>query len=243
MKIIKHQIQNEERELEWTLNYNAPNAGTLAWFLYPITLFKTEMRLPNAAFALAMVLSLSLFTWQPWISLILIAALGGLWYVSYQDEMGTSVSLNLYDNECYIENGRDAQTIELKGCKFLVNSVGKGAELVVKSRDGMAQTILRTPSLDEGEVNILKRLAKYIEHCIATPAEYPTESSGNTIILNEPSFQPNKQPENPAADPFNEPVFGNAAGNGSNDNAPVADPFAYGRQSTTPADDEPLEFK
>ena len=211
MNIIKHQIQNEERELEWTLNYNAPNAGTLAWFLYPITLFKTEMRLPNAAFALAMVLSLSLFTWQPWISLILIAALGGLWYVSYQDEMGTSVSLNLYDNECYIENGRDAQTI------------------------------LRTPSLDEGEVNILKRLAKYIEHCIATPAEYPTESSGNTIILNEPSFQPNKQPENPAADPFNEPVFGNAE-SGENNSA-AADPFAYGRQSTTPADDEPLEFK
>ncbi|EEP66664.1 hypothetical protein [Kingella oralis] len=242
MNVLKHHIQNEDRELEWALNYNAPNAGTPAWFLYPITLFKTAVRLPNAAFALAVVLSLSLFTWQPWISLILTAAFGGLWYVSYQDELGTSVSLNLYDNECYIENGRDAQTIELKGCKFIVNSVGKGAELVLKNRDG-EQTILRLCDADEGEVNILKRLAKYIEHCIATPAEYPTESSGNTIILNEPSFQPNKQPENPAADPFNEPVFGNAAGNGSNDNAPVADPFAYGRQSTTPADDEPLEFK
>ena len=242
MNVIKHHIQNEDREMEWALNYNAPNAGTPAWFLYPITLFKTAVRLPNAAFALAVVLSLSLFTWQPWISLILTAAFGGLWYVSYQDELGTSVSLNLYDNECYIENGRDAQTIELKGCKFIVNSVGKGAELVLKNRDG-EQTILRLCDADEGEVNILKRLAKYIEHCIATPAEYPTESSGNTIILNEPSFQPNKKPENPAADPFNEPVFGNAAGNGSNDNAPVADPFAYGRQSTTPADDEPLEFK
>ena len=145
----------------------------------------------------------------------------------------------MYDSECYIENGRDAQTIELKGCKFLVNSVGKGAELVVKSRDGMAQTILRTPSLDEGEVNILKRLAKYIEHCIATPAEYPVDS-GNTIVVNEPSFQPQGQPEN-SADPFNEPVFGNA--DSGENNSAAADPFAYGRQSTTPADDEPLEFK
>lgn len=241
MNVLKHHIQNEDREMEWALNYDAPDVGTLPWLLYPITLFKTQTRLPNVAFALAIVLSLSLFTWQPWVSLILIAAFGGLWYVSYQDEMGTSVSLNLYDNECYIENGRDAQTIELKGCKFIVNSTGKGAELVLKNRDG-EQTILRLCDADEGEVNILKRLAKYIEHCIATPAEYPTESSGNTIILNEPSFQPNKQPENLAADPFNEPVFGNAAGNGSNDNAPAADPFAYGRQ-TTEQDDEPLEFK
>lgn len=238
MNVLKHHIQNEDRELEWALNYNAPNAGTPAWFLYPITLFKTAVRLPNAAFALAVVLSLSLFTWQPWVSLILIAAFAGLWYVSYQDELGTSVSLNLYDNECYIENGRDAQTIELKGCKFIVNSAGKGAELVLKNRDG-EQTILRLCDADEGEVNILKRLAKYIEHCIATPAEYPTESSGNTIILNEPSFQPDKQPEN-TADPFNEPVFGNAES--SENNSAAADPFAYGRQ-TTEQDDEPLEFK
>ena len=240
MNVLKHHIQNEDREMEWALNYDAPDVGTLPWLLYPITLFKTQTRLPNVAFALAIVLSLSLFTWQPWVSLILIAAFGGLWYVSYQDEMGTSVSLNLYDNECYIENGRDAETIDLKNSKFMVNSVGKGAELVLKNRDG-EQTILRLYDADENEVNILKRLAKYIEHCIATPAEYPTESSGNTIILNEPSFQPNKQPEN-TADPFNEPVFGNAAGNGSNDNAPAADPFAYGRQ-TTEQDDEPLEFK
>ena len=238
MNVLKHHIQNEDREMEWALNYNAPNAGTPAWFLYPITLFKTAVRLPNAAFALAVVLSLSLFTWQPWVSLILIAAFAGLWYVSYQDELGTSVSLNLYDNECYIENGRDAQTIELKGCKFIVNSAGKGAELVLKNRDG-EQTILRLCDADEGEVNILKRLAKYIEHCIATPAEYPTESSGNTIILNEPSFQPDKQPEN-TADPFNEPVFGNAES--SENNSAAADPFAYGRQ-TTEQDDEPLEFK
>ena len=215
MNVLKHHIQNEDRELEWALNYNAP----------------------NAAFALAIVLSLSLFTWQPWVSLILIAAFGGLWYVSYQDEMGTSVSLNLYDNECYIENGRDAQTIELKGCKFIVNSVGKGAELVLKNRDG-EQTILRLCDADEGEVNILKRLAKYIEHCIATPAEYPVDS-GNTIIVNEPSFQPQGQPEN-SADPFNEPVFGNAES--SENNSAAADPFAYGRQ-TTEQDDEPLEFK
>ena len=241
MNVLKHHIQNEDREMEWALNYNAPDVGTLPWLLYPITLFKTQMRLPNVAFALAMVLSLLLFTWQPWVSLILIAAFAGLWYVSYQDELGTSVSLNLYDNECYIENGRDAQTIELKGCKFIVNSAGKGAELVLKNRDG-EQTILRLCDADEGEVNILKRLAKYIEHCIATPAEYPTESSGNTIILNEPSFQPNKQPEN-TADPFNEPVFGNAESGENHENAPAADPFAYGRQSTTPADDEPLEFK
>lgn len=241
MNLIKHQIQNEERELEWTLNYNAPDAGTLAWFLYPITLFKTEMRLPNAAFALAMMLSLLLFTWQPWVSLILIAAFGGLWYVSYQDEMGTGVSLNLYDNECYIENGREMQAIELKGCKFIVNSVGKGAELVAKDRDGSSQTILRTPSTEEDEVEIMKRLARYIEHCLATPAEYPTESSGHTIIVNEPSFQPNGQPENAAADPFNEPVFGNAEGNENNPAA--ADPFAYGRQTTAADDEEPLEFK
>ena len=239
MNVLKHHIQNEDREMEWALNYNAPDVGTLPWLLYPITLFKTQMRLPNVVFALAMVLSLSLFTWQPWVSLILIAAFGGLWYVSYQDELGTSVSLNLYDNECYIENGRDAETIELKGCKFIVNSAGKGAELVLKNRDG-EQTILRLCDADEGEVNILKRLAKYIEHCIATPAEYPTESSGQTIILNEPSCQTKKQPEN-TADPFNEPVFGNAE-SGENNSA-AADPFAYGRQTTTPADDEPLEFK
>jgi len=238
MNVLKHHIQNEDRELEWALNYNAPNAGTPAWFLYPITLFKTAVRLPNAAFALAVVLSLSLFTWQPWISLILTAAFGGLWYVSYQDEMGTSVSLDLYDNECYIENGRDAETIDLKNSKFMVNSAGKGAELVLKNRDG-EQTILRLCDADEGEVNILKRLAKYIEHCIATPAEYPTESSGHTIIVNEPSFQPNKQPEN-TADPFNEPVFGNAES--SENNSAAADPFAYGRQITE-QDDEPLEFK
>ena len=140
MNVIKHHIQNEDREMEWALNYNAPDVGTLPWLLYPITLFKTQTRLPNVVFALAIVLSLSLFTWQPWISLILIAAFGGLWYVSYQDEMGTSVSLDLYDNECYIENGRDAETIDLKNSKFMVNSVGKGAELVLKNRDG-EQTI------------------------------------------------------------------------------------------------------
>lgn len=240
MNVLKHHIQNEDRELEWALNYNAPNAGTPAWFLYPITLFKTAVRLPNAAFALAVVLSLSLFTWQPWISLILTAAFGGLWYVSYQDEMGTSVSLDLYDNECYIENGRDAETIALKGCKFVVHSAGKGAELVIKNREG-ERAVLRLHSADEGEINILKRLAKYIEHCIATPAEYPVDS-GNTIILNEPSFQPNGQPENAAADPFNEPVFGNAEGNENHENAPAANPFAYGRQPAE-QDDEPLEFK
>ena len=85
MNVLKHHIQNEDREMEWALNYNAPDVGTLPWLLYPITLFKTAVRLPNVAFALAMVLSLSLFTWQPWVSLILIAAFGGLWYVSYRD--------------------------------------------------------------------------------------------------------------------------------------------------------------
>ena len=238
MNVIKHHIQNEDREMEWALNYNAPDVGTLPWLLYPITLFKTQTRLPNVVFALAIVLSLSLFTWQPWVSLILIVAFGGLWYVSYQDEMGTSVSLDLYDNECYIENGRDAETIDLKNSKFMVNSVGKGAELVLKNRDG-EQAILRLHDADESEMNILKRLVKYIEHCIATPAEYPVDS-GNTIVVNEPSFQPQGQPEN-SADPFNEPVFGNAE-SGENNSA-AADPFAYGRQSTTPADDEPLEFK
>ena len=207
------------------------------WFLYPITLFKTAVRLPNAAFALAVVLSLSLFTWQPWISLILTAAFRRLVVCVDQDELAPRV-VGLYDNECYIENGRDAETIDLKNSKFMVNSVGNGAELVLKNRDG-EQAILRLHDADESEVNILKRLAKYIEHCIATPAEYPVDS-GNTIIVNEPSFQPQGQPEN-SADPFNEPVFGNAE-SGENNSA-AADPFAYGRQSTTPADDEPLEFK
>ena len=44
MNVLKHHIQNEDRELEWALNYNAPNAGTPAWFLYPITLFKTAVQ-------------------------------------------------------------------------------------------------------------------------------------------------------------------------------------------------------
>ena len=122
-----------------------------------------------------------------------------------------------------------------------MHSAGKGAELVIKNREG-ERAVLRLHSADEGEINIMKRLAKYIEHCIATPAEYPVDS-GNTIILNEPSFQPNGQPENAAADPFNEPVFGNAEGNENHENAPAANPFAYGRQTTAADDEEPLEFK